>query len=253
MKKQILFFTTTLSILVIAACQHHPETDGIVVDDNGGNNGGGNNPPDTVVIINEDPCDPDTVYFQNTILPLLQMSCALPNQDGDGCHDVIDHVDDVRLTDYDNIMDQVTPGSLGNSDLWEAITENDMEDIMPPTSHGGPLDADQIDAIRTWILQGAKNNGCTEDCDPTQGSFANNILPVIQQTCQGGCHSGGNPSADLTLETYEQISAIALDGRLMNSLLGMNDYAIMPDNTTGLPECYITQFQNWVDAGAPNN
>lgn len=251
MKKQILFFLPILTILVAVACQHHPETDGVILTDNGGNNGG-NNPPDTVVIINNDPCDPDTVYFQNTILPLLQMSCAIPDQPGDGCHDAVDHAEGVRLYDYSHIMQQVVPGNLNASDLWDALHENG-EDMMPPADYGGPFSASDMAAIQTWIMQGALNNGCTEDCDPTQGSFAQNVLPIIQQTCQGGCHAGSNPSANLSLETHAQISASALDGSLMNSLLATNGYAIMPDNTTGLPECYITQIQNWIDAGAPNN
>lgn len=250
MKKQILFFTSTLTVLLIVACKHHPDLNGNLIDD--GNNGGNNNPPDTIVIINDDPCDPDTVYFQNTILPLLQMSCALPDQPGDGCHDAVDHAEGLRLYDYDHIMDIVEPGDLNSSELWEVLHETG-EDLMPPTDNGGPLSPDELAAIQTWILQGALNNECTEDCDPTEGSFAQNVLPVIQQTCLGGCHAGTNPSADLTLETYEQISAIALDGSLMHSLLGTNNYDLMPDNTTGLPECYITQIQNWIDAGAPNN
>ncbi len=39
----------------------------------------------------------------------------------------------------------------------------------------------------------------------------------------------------------------------MHALNGTNGSPLMPNNTLGLPECYKTQFQNWVDAGAPNN
>ncbi|MBL0314617.1 MAG: hypothetical protein IPP69_02135 [Flavobacteriales bacterium] len=251
MKKQILFFASTLTVLLIVACKHHPDINGNLLDDNGGN-GGNDNPPDTIVIINTDPCDPDTVYFQNTILPLLQMSCAIPDQPGDGCHDAVDHAEGVRLYDYAHIMNEVVPGNLNASELWDALHENG-EDMMPPADYGGPFSAEDMAAIQTWILQGALNNGCTEDCDPTQGSFAQNVLPIIEQTCQGGCHAGANPSASLSLVTYAEISASALDGSLMSSLLATDGYAIMPDNTTGLPECYITQIQNWIDAGAPNN
>jgi hypothetical protein len=74
----------------------------------------------------------------------------------------------------------------------------------------------------------------------------------VDLACQG-CHSGSSPDGDLLLTTYDQIRTVALDGRLMNALHGTNGYALMPDNTLGLPQCNITQFQNWVNAGAPNN
>jgi len=27
----------------------------------------------------------------------------------------------------------------------------------------------------------------------------------------------------------------------------------MPENSTGLPACYIHQIENWINLGAPNN
>jgi hypothetical protein len=246
MKKGMLFLLSfTSALLFIASCKHHPDE----IANNGDGNGNGNiipNPPDTVVIINNDPCDPDTVYFQNTILPLLISNCAMPD-----CHDAISHAEGVRLYDYSHIMQQVQPGSLNQSDLWNAVTETGG-DMMPPADTGGPLSPEQMQAIQTWILQGAKNNSCTEDCDPTAGSFATNVMPIIELTCNG-CHGGSNPSGNLSLETYDQVKASALDGSLMNSLHGINGVSLMPDNTTGLPDCYISQIQNWVNAGAPNN
>ncbi len=245
MKKSLLSISIFTSIiLLVAACQHHPEIADILPPDDNGNHYV--TPPDTIEIINTDPCDPDSVYFTNTILPLLSSNCAMAD-----CHDAITHEEGVRMYDYAHIMQQVEAGSLSNSDLWESINENG-DDMMPPSDNGGPLSADQIQAIRTWILQGARNNSCTEDCNPADFSYAANIKPIIDLTC-GGCHSGNNPSGTVLLETYAQINAAALDGSLMSSLHGTNNYTLMPENSTGLPECYISQFQNWVNAGAPNN
>jgi Planctomycete cytochrome C len=245
MKKQVMYvFTLATVIALVAACKHHPDVQDVI--GNNGNNGGGNvNPPDTIEIINTDPCDPDSVYFTNTILPLINSHCATED-----CHDAISHREGVRLYDYTHIMQQVTPGSPNNSDLWDSMNENG-EDAMPPSDYP-QFTAQEMQMIQTWILQGAQNNSCTADCDPTQGSYANNILPVVNLTC-GGCHGNTNPSGNLSLTNYSQISASALDGGLMNSLHGINGVSLMPQNTTGLPDCYIQQFQNWVDAGAPNN
>jgi len=239
-RTKFLGFGGVIVLIMIASCQHHPDTLPIL-----GGGGGTIDPPDTL-IINPDPCDLDTVYFTNTILPLLNSSCAVAD-----CHDAITHEDNVRLYDYSNIMQQVTPGNTGNSDLYDVITDNDPDNIMPPSPYNS-LSSEQIGLIATWIQQGAKNNSCTADCDPAGFSFAQNIAPTIELACTG-CHSGSNPSGSLSLTTYEQIKNIALDGRLMHSLNGTSGYTIMPDNTLGLPECNKTQFQNWVNAGAPNN
>jgi hypothetical protein len=233
-------FTAMLGMLV--ACKHHPEDIGIIIDDNGGNV----NPPDTVIIINPYPCNPDVVYFENNIAPLLNSMCATED-----CHDAVDPEDGVMLTDYANIMEQVIAGNPANSDLYEAITDDDPDNRMPPAD-SPQLTSDQMQMIQTWIQQGAQDNFCQPDCNPDDFSFAVNIEPVVSAYC-AGCHGGSNPDGDVSLESYSDIQSIALDGRLMDALLGANGASIMPDNTTGLPDCNISNFQNWVNAGAPNN
>jgi hypothetical protein len=238
MAKHILFFFL-LAASAVVGCQHQPD-DSL---DLGNGNGNGNGNPDTIVI--ESGCDPDTVYFQNTILPLLTSNCAMED-----CHDQVNPEDGIRMYNYAGIMQEVSPGSLGGSDLWEAINETDPNDIMPPSPYS-PLTTEQRELIRTWILQGAQNNSC-EDCDPTAIGFAANIAPLIETYC-GGCHGGNSPSGNLSLQTYADIHAIAIDGSLVHSLNGTGGYSIMPDNTTGLPQCYKDQITGWIAAGALNN
>jgi uncharacterized membrane protein len=245
MRKGVITGITLFILLALAvACRHHPE-DVQIVDDNGGGNGTVN-PPDTIIVINPDPCDPDTVYFTNTIAPLLNAMCA-----SDSCHDAVDPEEEVQLTDYTHIMEEVDAGDPDNSRLYRAITEDDDDERMPPIN-SPQLTNEEILLIETWIAQGARNNSCQPDCNPDDFSFSSNIQPVVSAYCEG-CHGGSSPSGDLALETYDQIKTIALDGRLMDALYGTNNVTLMPDNTTGLPECNISNFQNWVDAGAPNN
>ncbi len=245
MSKGVISGITLFAMLALAvACRHHPEEVEIV-----NNNGDGNgtvNPPDTIIVINPDPCDPDSVYFANTIAPLLNSMCATED-----CHDAVDPEEEVQLTDYAHIMEEITAGNPGNSNIYEAITEDNVDNRMPPAD-SPQLTSEQILQIQTWIAQGAQNNSCQADCNPDDFSFATNIEPVVSAYC-AGCHGGSSPDADLLLETYDQIKTIALDGRLMDALYGTNNATLMPDNTTGLPECNISNFQNWVDAGAPNN
>lgn len=89
-------------------------------------------------------------------------------------------------------------------------------------------------------------------CDNTF-TFTSRIAPLVAQQCASGCHEGANPSAGLSLTTYEDIKTIADNGALSGSLDGINGYSIMPKGTTGLSSCDKTAVNAWITAGAPNN
>lgn len=225
------------------------------------NGSGTNNPPDTTgtdttgndtTTVNPDPCDPDTVYFKNDIAPLLAASCAIP-----GCHDVQTAEDGVILTGYNNIIStaDVRPGDPGGSDMYEVITETDPDKKMPPPSSGKSITPDQIELIRKWIAQGAKDNGCNPNwgaCDTVNMSFSGDVFPVIQNKCLG-CHSGTSPQGNVRLETHGQISTHASSGRLLGAIDHQQGYTPMPYNQPKLDECTIAKIRSWINDGAQNN
>ena len=94
-------------------------------------------------------CDPDTVYFQQDVLPLIVSSCSMS-----GCHNAASAQDGVVLTDYEKIMQtgDVKAGQPNNSKLYEALVETNPNKIMPPPP--ASLTAAQIQLIKTWIQQG---------------------------------------------------------------------------------------------------
>lgn len=59
-------------------------------------------------------CDPDTVYLQQEVLPLIVSSCAMS-----GCHDAASAQNGVVLTSYSTIMNtgDVKAGQPNNSEL----------------------------------------------------------------------------------------------------------------------------------------
>jgi hypothetical protein len=243
MRRPIIIIAPMLCIgFAFEACKHHPE----IIDENEGN-GGGNSGPDTLIIENPDPCDPDTVYFVNTIQPLLNSMCAVPE-----CHDAITAESDVILTDYAHIMQQVEPNDLNGSDLWDKGIMDENDPMPPPDSP--QLTKDQMNEIARWINQGALNNSCQEDCNPAAFSYSVNLAPIIDLYCDG-CHGGNNPSAGFALGTHAQLVNMIQNSTndFMNCISGANGAPVMPPSTTGLPECYRQQFQNWIDAGMPNN
>lgn len=231
--------------LFLNSCKHEAILDELkeiatVIDttNEGGNNG--NNVP-------KDPCDPDSVYFINDILPILNSNCAFS-----GCHGDGSAQDGVDLTSYSSIIStsEIVPFNPNESKLYDAITEKDPGKIMPPPP-ANKLSSDQIAKIRTWIAQGALNNYC-EGCDTATVSFSASIQPIIQNNCQG-CHSGGSPSGGILLTNYDQIQAQALNGKLFGGINHENGFKPMPYNQNKLDQCKIDQIRIWIANGSLND
>lgn len=200
------------------------------------------------------PCDPDTAYFQNDVLPLLQSSCGIA-----GCHDPLTAEGEVILTSYYYVMQtaDVIPFEPWESDLWEKIEDDFQSDRMPPPP-APPLNQDQKDLIYNWILQGALNNYCDqEDCDSINVTFSETVFPIIQNRCYG-CHSGANPSGGISLTNHSQVAdagAISTgnSGSLLGSITWTSGNIPMPKNGAQLSECKIAQIRKWIEDGMPDN
>lgn len=239
MRKSGAVIGLTISlVLFVISCKHEiPDQTGT----GGGNNG--NNPPPTVN------CSPDTAYFQQQVLPIFISNCSVS-----GCHDNITRQDGVVLTSYNSIMStgDIRPGNPGNSEVYEKITEHDNDDRMPPPPRNR-LTQQQIDLIRTWIVQGAKNNSCiSSSCDTANVTYSGAIRNIISNKCQG-CHSGANPSGGFDYSTYNGVKARVDDGKLWGAVNHVQGFSPMPKNGSKLSDCELGQIKKWIDAGAPNN
>jgi mono/diheme cytochrome c family protein len=229
--------------LVVLSCKHEiPET-APGGGTGGGTGGGGGVVPPTVT------CSADTVYFQQQVLPIFISNCAMS-----GCHDNASHQDGVVLTSYQSIMNtgDIEPGDPDDSEVYEKITEHDPSDRMPPPPRN-PLTQAQINAIGTWIRQGARNNSCQASaCDSVTVTYNNTIKPIIATKCQG-CHSSSAPAGGFDFSQYSVLKNKALDGRLWGSVNHFPGFSPMPKNGNKLSTCELTQIRKWIDAGAPNN
>jgi mono/diheme cytochrome c family protein len=215
-----------LSLAVLISCKHHP-IDPIT-------------PPNDYQSSN---CSPDTAYFVNDILPIIASNCAQS-----GCHDAITHKKELFLYNYTGIMKIVKPGNPGGSDLYDVITTLDYDDVMPPPPLS-QLSSAQIALILKWIQQGAKNNECIS-CDTTAVSFAADILPVMQQSCQA-CHKGASPSGGILLTNYAEVFAQVTNFKLLPAVKRTGPKPMPP--SASLQQCTINKIQAWINAGAPNN
>lgn len=193
-------------------------------------------------------CHPDTVYFQNQILPILTSNCAMS-----GCHNATDKKEGVDLSSYSAIIKtaEVKPFNANKSELYEVLLETDPSKIMPRPP-AAPLSSTQIELIKTWINQGAKYNACLS-CDTTTTiSFSNHIQPIINNACLG-CHTTISSSGNIPLETYPEILIQVTNGKLLGSVKHLVGYSPMPKGTSKLSDCNIAQLEKWIAQGAPNN
>lgn len=194
----------------------------------------------------ENLCDPGVVSFQHEILPIMISSCAYS-----GCHDAITKEDGIVLDSYEHVMEEVKAGDPNDSELYESIVETDPDDIMPPPP-ASKLTSVQINLIKTWIEQGAENTDCGTACDSLQYTFSGVILPMMENYCIG-CHNDARTDGDVNLSTYQHIKTYADNGQLVGTMRHDQFYAKMPPSGSKVSNCRITQIENWIAEGAPNN
>lgn len=252
--RSLLFFVLCCvfcAVLFFPSCKHdsvfNVEPDPTDTTGTGGNNGGnngGNGGSGSGV-----PCDPDSIYFANQILPILISNCTQS-----GCHNEQDREDGIVLTSFQNLLssvDGLNETDPDDNDLLEVLLEDDPDKRMP---YGKPpLPQAQIQLITQWIQQGAKNNGCNENsgqCDATNVKFSNFVQPLIQARCQG-CHSGSAPQGGINLASHAGVKTVADNGKLFNAVTRTTNW--MPKGGQKLDDCTTQKLKAWIDAGAPNN
>ncbi|MFA9197877.1 MAG: hypothetical protein ACEQSO_00325 [Aquirufa sp.] len=188
-------------------------------------------------------CSPDTVYFQQTILPLITSNCAMS-----GCHDAISHKEGVILTDYAHIRAYSSATNPTGSSLYKSVVNG----YMPPKT---PWNSTQKATLLKWMQQGAKNNSCVAtavNCDTTGVSFSATVFPTLKTYCTG-CHSGTTPSAGIDLNSHAAVKVYAANGKLMGSINHTAGYKPMPSSTSKLGSCEISQIKAWISEGTLNN
>lgn len=108
------------------------------------------------------------VSFANDVQPILDSACVnCHDQSGEGAA-----TSGLALNSYNDLMQGtrfgqvVVPGSPESSALYLTVAQKTAPEIHMPPHHddrlakgqGVPLRDDQVETIRRWIEQGAKNN-----------------------------------------------------------------------------------------------
>jgi hypothetical protein len=90
-------------------------------------------------------------------------------------------------------------------------------------------------------------------CSTADVTYSNTVLPALQSNGCIGCHTGSAPSGNISLDSYANVKAQALNGKLYGSINFMAGYSAMPKGGSKMNNCTISKIKAWVDAGALNN
>lgn len=189
--------------------------------------------------------DPNArICFERDILPIFNSKCA-----SSGCHDANSSAEGYVLDSYKHITSSgISKGHPSSSKLYNIIIDGEM-----PPRRSPKLTTNEINLIRDWIADGAKNGiNCASVCDSAKFTFAAVILPMMNKYCVG-CHSSGNPSGNVDLSTYVGVKNSITQNQGLLMSLNQNGYYPMPKGGNKLSACEINQVKNWINAGAPNN
>ena len=242
--KLILFVNLLLGILLFLnfnSCKHDPILPPTTGPD-------GTTPGDTS---KKTPCDPNTIYFQKQILPILISNCTMSK-----CHDGAGGSEGKGLTNYNSVLKSgyINVIDPSGSKIYESITATSGEDKMPPSPNPA-LTTAQINLILKWMQQGAKNLFCEGLCDSFNIKFSSTIKPIIQNYCLG-CHSVSTvANKGILLNTYAEIanSTNPATGKLIKTIIWAAGVVPMPYNGSKLGNCEIYQINKWNADGRPNN
>jgi len=240
----VTMVVTAIVIMTVFSCVHEPFPSPV-----GGPDPGNGIPVDTDTVnfnISTEACDPGTIFFNTQVLPIFISNCAIS-----GCHDAASHKEGVVTTNYLNIMKGISAGSLTNSKYYRSLVTTDSEGLMPRkpgTERGFSLPSDQINTIKNWILQGAKNTICN-GCDTATFTYSGKIQSIVNLNCatSTACHGSGSKYGPLT--TYSQLKAF-VDNDLIQKRVVV--YKTMPPSSP-LVDCDRLLIKKWIDDGALNN
>lgn len=213
-------------------------------------------------------CDPDTVYFKQDVLPLLQSNCAKS-----GCHNEESKKHGVILSSYENLMatvefnddeddddpdddssgrDRDKGRGKGNGDRYRNKLEKMIKRNKMPPAPEKKLTFEQRNIILKWIDQGMLNNSCataSDDCITEGMKFSKDIKPIIDDNCVG-CHGGAKPKMGYDFSKPEKFKEVALSGDVYLAITHSEGVTAMPFEGDKLSDCDISKIKAWIDDGA---
>lgn len=90
-------------------------------------------------------------------------------------------------------------------------------------------------------------------CNTGGVTYSGTVVPLLQSYGCLGCHSGGAPSGNISLQGYNNVKAAVQSGKLYGAISHAPGFSPMPQGGNKLSTCHISKIKAWIDAGFPNN
>ena len=92
----------------------------------------------------------------------------------------------------------------------------------------------------------------SNSADTVNVSFAASILPLLRANCFS-CHGNGSNLGGVSLDTDDDVKALAASGRLLGSISQSAGFDAMPLGADKLDDSSIDAVRIWIDEGTRNN
>ena len=93
----------------------------------------------------------------------------------------------------------------------------------------------------------------TGTCETNGVTYTNTVAPLLQSNGCISCHSGAAPSGNISLQNYNAVRTVALNGKLFGAINHSPGFSPMPQGGTKMSNCNILKIKAWIDAGSINN
>ncbi len=189
------------------------------------------------------------ISFRDQVQPILNSNCNMS-----GCHNASSAAEGVNLSSFASIMSDdelVVRFKPDESELMEELRGYGRKGSMPPPGQQ-PLSSEQINVLKQWILEGARNSFWAQGpCDTVTSSYASQIEPIMNTACNG-CHSQTSTGGGILLNSYELTKSAAQSGKLLASITHSGAASPMPKGGNKLNDCQIRQIERWISNNYPN-
>lgn len=209
----------------------------------------------------------NTLTYTEDILPIFATTCL-------DCHgpDEARRMLNLRLDTQDFLGSHIVPGDPDASLIYQRISVEDGIRVMPPTSSGRTLSAQQIATVREWIAGGAEWGAdltASQQADLLQAAerqvvFAREVRPILSRNCFQ-CHGpdDDNRQMGLRLDIPDGFAGdrgafggpVVIPGNAADSLMFQRITAEaesfrMPRERDALSEEEIETIRLWINQGA---
>ena len=170
-----------------------------------------------------------TVSFRNDVVPIMVSG-------GCGCHNNGIATRAVQFSHADTIFYDAILGRAGLFETW-------VNGGIHPGAGAIDFTSNQKDIIRTWIQQGAKDDG--GGCTVTGAiTYTAKILPLYTSSCKGStCHGGIASNLDY--------SKMVAKKDVLTAMVNSGGVTGHPGPVLSLSNCTVNLFKEWIAQGQP--